>query len=368
MAGESLVSCDGRFGLKMQADGNLVLYVIAEDRALWASNTNTYRGPYAIMQGDGNLVLYSLGDYVWDSATNGHPGATLDLQDDGNLVVYDAAGPIWASNTKTDLSAIYDVLWHNGASGATQLWHMVGEHRTSVVQLDASLSIADSTGWRVVGTGDFNLDGNQDILWHNGSSGATQVWYMNGAGRIGAASFDASLNVSDSTGWRIVGIGDFNRDGSLDVLWHNGPSGATQVWYLNGAERTGFDNFEASLSVTDSSGWRVAGVGDFNRDGNPDILWHNGASGATQVWYMSGAKRANFASFEPSLEVADSTGWRIAGVGDFNHDGNADVLWHNGQTGLTQIWEMAGVERVWYFGFEPSLTVADSTGWGIVSR
>jgi hypothetical protein len=75
--------------------------------------------------------------------------------------------------------------------------------------LDSSLNIPDNTGWKIVGTDDFNGDGPPDILWHR-SIGESQVWFMNGATRAGAMNLDT---VPDPTGWQIVGTGDF--DGAL---------------------------------------------------------------------------------------------------------------------------------------------------------
>src|SRR5581483_5427267 len=72
--GGSVKSCDGRFSLVMQTDGNLVLY--QGSRALWATGTNG-QGYIAIMQGDGNFVEYAAdGRALFSSRTNGHSGAT----------------------------------------------------------------------------------------------------------------------------------------------------------------------------------------------------------------------------------------------------------------------------------------------------
>ena len=96
--GESVSSCDGRFALVMQGDGNLVLYM--GGTALWSSRTNGKGGRTADMQTDGNLVVYAAANRpIWSSATNNHPGATLAIQDDGNLVLYANGTPIWASGT-----------------------------------------------------------------------------------------------------------------------------------------------------------------------------------------------------------------------------------------------------------------------------
>ena len=97
--GDQVTSCDGRFVLVMQTDGNVVLY--AHGEALWNSGTATKGGYLFTMQGDGNLVLYSkAGCALWASNSGGNPGASLAVQSDGNLVVYSASGkPLWSSGT-----------------------------------------------------------------------------------------------------------------------------------------------------------------------------------------------------------------------------------------------------------------------------
>jgi hypothetical protein len=93
-------SCDGRFFLVMQGDGNLVLYLEGTG-ALWSSMTNGTGAVQAVMQDDGNFVVYDAGGQVeWSSMTGGYPGATLAIQNDGNVVVYDAASVArFATNT-----------------------------------------------------------------------------------------------------------------------------------------------------------------------------------------------------------------------------------------------------------------------------
>lgn len=96
--GQSKASCDGRFNLVMQGDGNLVLY--QGTRALWATMTNGRGGAVAAMQGDGNFVLYSGGGTaLFHTNTFRYAGAHLAIQNDGNLVVYQGTTPRWASNT-----------------------------------------------------------------------------------------------------------------------------------------------------------------------------------------------------------------------------------------------------------------------------
>lgn len=94
---ESVVSCDTRFTLVMQSDGNLVLY--GPTGALWSTQTQGTAAQNAVMQSDGNLVVYTSSSAVWSSQTEGNPGASLSVQDDGNLVIYSGSSALWTSNT-----------------------------------------------------------------------------------------------------------------------------------------------------------------------------------------------------------------------------------------------------------------------------
>jgi hypothetical protein len=54
------------------------------------------------------------------------------------------------------------------------------------------------------------------------------------------------------------------------------------IWLING---TSVSNAGNVANV--SSDWTVAGVGDFNGDGIADILW-NDSAGDEVIWFMNG--------------------------------------------------------------------------------
>jgi uncharacterized repeat protein (TIGR03803 family) len=76
---------------------------------------------------------------------------------------------------------------------------------------------------------------------------------------------------------------------------------------------------------------------DFNGDGNADIVWRNGQSGENGIWLMNGYAIAGAAGI-PSAPPP----WQIAGIGDFDGDGNSDILWRNPSTGDDGVWLMNG--------------------------
>lgn len=77
-----------------------------------------------------------------------------------------------------------------------------------------------------------------DIIWRNygtpGLSGSTALWTMNGLTPVSTVNFP----VSPSPDWQIAGIGDFNQDGQADIVWRNygaavPPGGRTVIWTID---------------------------------------------------------------------------------------------------------------------------------------
>ncbi|MGQ0619213.1 MAG: choice-of-anchor U domain-containing protein [Panacagrimonas sp.] len=109
--------------LRMQADGQLLMYKseAADAIPIWGREVTQNAGRFSlnpgefitsfdrklVMQPDGNLVLYKFQQRgnqqlgaLFSTRTNGNPGSYATFQTDGNLVVYNSMGrSIWATNT-----------------------------------------------------------------------------------------------------------------------------------------------------------------------------------------------------------------------------------------------------------------------------
>jgi hypothetical protein len=138
--------------------------------------------------------------------------------------------------------------------------------------------------------------------------------------------------------WALAGTGDFNGDGWPDLVWRNTVTGENGIWYIVNGTRSGAEYMPSVLDLN----WKIVGTGDFNRDKKPDIVWRNSATGENYIWFMNGAARIG-GDTPPS--VTDQN-WTIVGTGDFNGDGKPDFLWHNVVTGENYIWFMDGATRI----------------------
>src|SRR5215831_9689330 len=206
-----------------------------------------------------------------------------------------------------------------------------------------------SPPWQVVGVGDFNGDGHADVLWFNANTGQLGAWLLDGQGNVTAPQFlSQTCGAGCSPPWQIVGVGDFNGDGHADALWFDTSTGVLGAWLLDGLGNLLAPQF---LSLTCGSGcfpeWQVVGVGDFNGDGHADVLWFDASTGVLGAWLLDGLGNVMAPQF---LSLTCGSGcfptWKVVGVGDFNGDGHADVLWFNADTGELVEWLLDGQGNV----------------------
>jgi FG-GAP-like repeat len=241
-----------------------------------------------------------------------------------------------------------EILFQNANDGAAQFWFMDGNRiasRADVVGEDGKPMVIGPP-WSIVGVGDFNQNGKADILFHN-TDGQTQIWFMDGNKIVSRANVVAENGNSLNVGlpWSIVGVGDFNQNGKADILWHNTDS-QTQIWFMDGNKIVSRANVvgEDTKPMVIGPPWSIVGVGDFNQNGKADILFQNATDGAAQIWFMDGNKivsRANVVG-EDTKPMVIGPPWSIVGVGDFNQNGKADILFQNATDGAAQIWFMDG--------------------------
>ena len=211
------------------------------------------------------------------------------------------------------------------------------------------------TDWRIAGTGDFNGDGKPDIVRENTANAARLVSFMDGTRYMGFAHLtDVGMT---KLGWRIAGVGDFNGDGKPDLVGENTIYGRRVVRFMDGT--AGVDIARLSDTGLEGPDWNVVGVGDFNGDGMPDLVWQNNANGLRIVRFMDGVTDGD--SMPLSLPGVAWPDWRIAKIGDFNADGKPDIVLQNVTSGRVTVWLMNGVTA----GLRRDMPQPLAEGWEI---
>ena len=206
-----------------------------------------------------------------------------------------------------------DILWRDD-SGSVKTWSSTASG--SFTANDALASYPVPKDWMIVGTGDFNGDGRDDILWRS-SDGAVGIWTGNPVGDFTPRTGSVRGAPRD---WHIVTTGDFDKDGFADIVWRNN-DGTVGTW--SGSASGDFVVRPGTWSITRD--WLVVGAGDFNGDGIDDLLWRN-ADGSVGDWLgqVGGGFTINRANIQPAPNA-----WHIESIGDYNGDHRDDILWRN---------------------------------------
>jgi len=231
----------------------------------------------------------------------------------------------------------------------------------------ANDKIADA----VSGAGDVNGDGLADVVVGarladaNGRTDSGSAFVV--FGKATSATIDRNALAGggfridgavagDATGWSVGGAGDVNGDGYADVVVGaptadaNGRTSSGSAFVVRGSPASTTVDLAAAggraqridgVATADQTGWSVAGAGDVNGDGRPDVALgapeadHAGLGNAGAAYVVFGG----FAAAAIDLAALGANGFRIdgpvsgdaagrsvAGAGDANGDGRADVV------------------------------------------
>ncbi len=195
---------------------------------------------------------------------------------------------------------------------------------------------------QAISVGDFNGDGNLDLaVANNGAfnvSGSVSILLGNGDGTFTPA---AGSLIMDNGGAVAISAGDFNRDGKLDLAV-GGAGGTVNSSAVSGNVTILLGNGDGTFTqatgspITEPLGADGIAVGDFDKDGKLDLAVLEGGNTVVDILRGNGDGTFTEASGSPMTVETDlftvALGDPIV-AGDFDGDGNPDLAVTNGSSG-----------------------------------
>ena len=281
------------------------------------------------------------------------------------------AGDVNADGFDDVIVGVPHIYGYSPPNGSARIFHgsASGLSTTPDVVLQGDYS-GSGFGWAVDGAGDTDGDGYSDVIVgapyadpYAANMGTVQVFLGSASGVSASAVWTGQgANSGDQMGYSVAGVGDTDGDGFADVAagapeWI-GARGSVSVWPGSASGPTSAGSWtQTSGSPGARFGASIAGAGDVDGDGYADVVigvpnrsrggqTYNGAA-----WVYAGSSSGLHATDLWEFYVLNQSyayfGTSVAGAGDVNGDGFADVIvgapeWSDGQSDEGGAWLFLG--------------------------
>jgi hypothetical protein len=252
--------------------------------------------------------------------------------------------------TDWDRDGHQDIVTRQDSTG--DLWLYPGDSRRGPAQTSRVKIGNGWTGFTFGGIADWDHDGNQDIIVTEDATG--DLWLYPGQSKRGYSSAPRVKIGNGWTGFRIVGLSDWDRDGSQDIVTRNDATG--DLWLYPGQSKRGYSSIPRVQIGNGWTGFDVAGLSDWDHDGHQDIVTRDNATG--DLWLYPGQSRRGYSSIQRVKIGNGWTGYTFSGITDWDHDGHQDIVVRNDST--RDLWLYPGQSKRGYSLIAP---VQIGNGW-----
>jgi len=227
-----------------------------------------------------------------------------------------AAGDFRGDGVKDDLAVVN--------SGESSIAILLNNGSGTMTAMDSGSWPSSPTALAGIATGDFDGDGSDDIVTARSDSGVARFYFGNGIG-----TFTGGTDVTVGASPLSLASADLNRDGLDDVAVVNSQDATLSIIRGDTGRTLLAATPQAVTAPPDNTANPVAvAIGDLNRDGIEDITVANATAGSISVF--SGRGDGTFATAE-----AFATGSAPSIIAFADLDGNGNDLLSASTTGLS---------------------------------
>jgi len=258
----------------------------------------------------------------------------------------------WSLNATGDFNGDKkaDLLLHDSTSGAFRTVTLDG---STILDDTIPFGLDPSFGLLPNGTGDFDGNGRDEIVVYDPTTGVVVFIFLDATGALSTFEFVTQVDIAGN--WELDRMGDYSGDGRTDLLLYNTVTGATQYLEMNGSTVA---NSVGLLAMDPAAGWSLEETGDFDGNGSSDLVFIQNGSLIAVITLENGAIKSFYSpGFTPS-------NGELVSAGRYNNDGKDDFLFRNPATGEVQTGVQDGVTITSYTSV---LTLAPGTGWNVES-
>jgi hypothetical protein len=302
---------------------------------------------------------------LWDSMNIA--GAPKPMAGAWNVNLYWNGALLASVPFAVSTAAATELIWQNAASYQVNANYYGGTGGATLTGWATLNSGRGASGWRVAATGDFDGNGTPDLVWQDQTTGQVNVNYYGGAGGTTLTGWAMLNSGAGMSGWEVVAAADFDGNGVPDLVWQDQTTGQVNVNYYGGSGGASIIGSAILNSGAGTSGWKVVAAADFDGNGTPDLVWQDQTTGQVNVNYYGGVGGANLTGWAMLNSGAGTSGWKVVGAADFNGTGVPGLIWQNQTTGQVNVNYYGGSRGAVLTGWAMLNSGAGTSGWKVVA-
>ena len=220
---------------------------------------------------------------------------------------------------------------------------------TGCTLVNASPAAAYTPAYTFADVADWDADGHQDVVARDNSG---RLWLYAGESKRG---YSSQGRVQIGNGWgsyTFAGIADWDHDGHQDIIARDSSG---RLWLYPGESKR---SYSSQPRVQIGNGWgsyTFGDVADWDHDGHQDIVARDSSG---KLWLYPGESTRGYSS-ESRVRIGNGWGgYKIAGISDWDHDGDQDIIARDSNG---KLWLYPGESKR---GYSSASRVRIGNGWG----